>query len=315
MAIYHLTVKTISKEKSASSLARYDYIERKEKYSSGLDEVLFSSAGNMPEWAAKNDREYWVAADKYERQNGRLCKTVEFSLPRELSFEKQKNLVLEFVDKISNVNGINLPYSLVIHKGKGTNPHCHVMLSERINDGLARNAETWFKRAGKTPEKGGARKTDALKSKDWLYWIREEWGRQANLALEQAGHKERIDHRTLSEQGIEREPTLHQGPMVTRLEHAGKPTRIGGINQRIRELNAVIAEQEKDVREERFAEMELAIRKGFSGLGLPMKARNMFIDQAIEHLRNSDDVESDFMEIQKSISLAKEKARELDYGR
>lgn len=315
MAIYHLTVKTISKENGASSLARYDYIERKEKYSSGLDKVLFSSVGNMPEWA-KNDREYWMAADKYERQNGRLCKTIEFSLPRELTFEEQKNLALEFVDKISNVNGIKLPYSLVIHKGKGTNPHCHVMLSERTNDGLARNAETWFKRAGKTPEKGGAKKTESLKSKEWLYWIREEWGRQANFALEQAGYKERIDHRTLSEQGIEREPTLHQGPMVTRLEQAGKPTRIGGINQRIRELNAVIAEKEKDAREERFAEMELAIRKGFSELrGLPMKARNMLIDEAIEHLKNSDDVESDFMEIQKSISLAKEKARELDYGR
>ena len=102
MAIYHLTVKTISKEKSASSLARYDYIERKEKYSSGLDEVLFSSAGNMPEWAAKNDREYWKSADSYERQNGRLCKQIEFAIPKELSSGAQIDLAMNFVESIAS---------------------------------------------------------------------------------------------------------------------------------------------------------------------------------------------------------------------
>ncbi|MDE7981757.1 hypothetical protein PZE18_27145, partial [Escherichia coli] len=46
---------------------------------------------------------------------------------------------------------------------------CHLMISERINDGIERPAAQWFKRYnGKTPEKGGAQKTEALKPKAWL---------------------------------------------------------------------------------------------------------------------------------------------------
>ena len=41
----------------------------------------------------------------------------------------------------------------------GENPHCHLVISERANDGLELMAETWFKRYnGKHSERGGARK-------------------------------------------------------------------------------------------------------------------------------------------------------------
>lgn len=236
MAIYHLTVKTISKGSNSSALSRYDYIERIQKYAYDSNEVMSCAYGNMPEWAHENEREYWKSADSYERQNGRLCKQIEFSIPRELSPGAQIDLAINFVESIASTKDGPLPYSLAVHRGKGTNPHCHVLISERVNDGLARTPETWFKRAGKTPEVGGARKTEALKPQEWLYSIREEWSRQANQALERAGHEERIDHRTLAQQGIDREPTYHLGPMLTRMERAGKSTRIGEINRHIRDI-------------------------------------------------------------------------------
>ena len=58
-----------------------------------------------------------------------------------------------------------LPYTLAIHAGKGANPHCHLMISERTNDDLERSAEHWFKRYNAAePDAGGARKSTALTS-------------------------------------------------------------------------------------------------------------------------------------------------------
>ena len=119
-----------------------------------------------------------------------------------------------------------LPYTLAIHRGGGDNPHCHLVISERSNDGLERTVETWFKRYnGKAPERGGARKV-STSSKEWLQSTREAWADHANRALARAGCMERIDHRSLSDRAEEareagdleraaelsREPGKHLGP-------------------------------------------------------------------------------------------------------
>ena len=119
-----------------------------------------------------------------------------------------------------------LPYTLAIHRGGEENPHCHLVISERSNDGLERTAETWFKRYnGKAPERGGARKV-STSSKEWLKSTREAWAEHANRALARAGSRERVDHRSLSDRAEEarragdveraaelsREPGKHLGP-------------------------------------------------------------------------------------------------------
>ena len=226
MAIYHLTAKTVSRG-SASAKARHDYIEREGHYQADRKEVIYSHSGNMPEWAKRCPGVYWDFADLYERGNGRLFKQLEFALPRELNTEQQKNLVQEFVGKLTLVKDGHLPYSYAIHKGHNKeNPHCHLMVSERANDGYNRTAETWFKRANsKAPEKGGAKKTEELKPKEWLQEIRKDWSQQANRVLELAGHQARIDHRSLEAQGIGRTPTQHLGSVVAALEAKGIQTR------------------------------------------------------------------------------------------
>lgn len=118
--------------------------------------------------------------------------------------------------------GERLPYTLAIHAGKGENPHCHLMISERKNDGIERPADQWFKRYNaKQPERGGAQKSESLKPKGWLEQTREAWADHANRALERAGHDARIDHRTLEAQGIERLPGIHLGPNVVEMEGRG----------------------------------------------------------------------------------------------
>lgn len=221
MAIFHLEASTVSRGKS-SAKNRSDYIEREGKYQKDISEVLYKESGNMPTWAESEAKIYWQAADIYERANGRLFKQVEFALPKELTPEQQTNLAISFCREIAQTKDGPLPYTFAIHKGHDReNPHCHLMLSERVNDGQSRTPQTWFKRAGKQPS-AGAKKTLELRPKEWLTSTRERWAELANAELAHAGHETRIDHRTLAAQGIDRTPTYHLGPAAAAMERKGK---------------------------------------------------------------------------------------------
>lgn len=238
MAIYHLTAKTGSRNGGQSAKAKADYIQREGRYSRDRDEVLHTQSGHLPEWAER-PADYWDAADLYERANGRLFKEVEFALPVELTLDQQRELVDEFARHLTE--GERLPYTLAIHTGNGENPHCHLMISERKNDGIERPADQWFKRYnGKQPERGGAQKSESLKPKAWLEQTREAWSHYANRALEQAGHEARIDHRTLEAQGIERLPGIHLGPNVVEMESRGIRTERADIALAIDTANGQI---------------------------------------------------------------------------
>lgn len=211
MAIYHVNLSSGSRGGGQSAAAKLDYIEREGKYSKGKQEVAHIEHGNMPEFARHNAKYYWQAADAHERENGRLFQQFEFALPRELTAEQQIALAREFVAAVCNKH--QLPYSFAIHKGEydhrgkrvngEAKPHVHLVFSERQNDGIARDAEQWFKRANsKNPSQGGAAKVREIKATEWLEQQRQTWEQLANAALEKAGHDARIDHRTLAAQGI-----------------------------------------------------------------------------------------------------------------
>jgi len=224
MSLYHLSTSVGSRAGGQSASAKDDYIEREGRYGGDRSEVEHVESGHMPEWAEEDPHAYWEAADAGERANGRLFREVEFALPAELDEGERLELALEFAGFLTDEE--RLPYTLAIHRGGGENPHCHLVMSERSNDGLERTAETWFKRYnGKAPERGGARKV-STSSKEWLQSTREAWAEYANRALGRAGSVERIDHRSLSDRAEEareagdlekaaelgREPGKHLGP-------------------------------------------------------------------------------------------------------
>lgn len=186
----------------------------------------------MPAWAEDAPRNYWEAADAHERANGRLFKQLEFALPKELSPGQLTALAASFCREMAQTKDGPLPYSFAVHKGHDKeNPHCHLMISERVSDGVSREPGLWFKRAAKDPAKGGAKKTNELRPREWLLQCRELWAERANHALRLAGHKVRIDHRTLEAQGIDRVPTTHLGPSVAALERQGIRTTRGNRNR------------------------------------------------------------------------------------
>lgn len=307
MAIYHLSAKTVSRG-SASAKARHDYIEREGRYQADREEVTHSQSGNMPEWAKEHPRDYWDSADVYERGNGRLFKQLEFALPKELNTEQQKELVQTFVDKIMSTKDGPLPYSYAVHKGHDKeNPHCHLMISERALDGHQRTPETWFKRANsRTPEKGGAKKTEALKPKEWLQEIRQEWGQQANRALERAGIDARIDHRSLEAQGItDRQPTQHLGPAVAAMEAKGIQT------ERAREVpqgeNSQVLRELAEARAQK-----AAINDGMSEARQRFQAEKERRQQEKERQKEVERQRKEALERQREAQKEKEKQEDLE---
>ena len=282
MAIYHLSVKTGSRIGGQSARAKSDYNEREGKYEKDGEELEYRESGNMPEWAADDPRGYWAAADAHERANGRLYREVEFALPRELNAAERVQLATRFAEHLTGEE--RLPYTLAVHRGgeDGKNPHAHLMISERANDGIERSAAQWFKRYNaKHPEKGGARKSTATKPRDWLEQTREDWADQANEALDRAGRPERINEASLKDQYFEaaengderemarlnREPEVHIGPHnvaramrgedLDRVAEAADVADRNGVrevegalermNQQIREITQRIAEQLREM--------------------------------------------------------------------
>ena len=251
-AIFHLHAGNGSRGGGQSARAAAAYIQREAEYRRDQgEELVYTESGHMPPWAAADPTTYWDAADLYERANGQLFKRVEVALPLALTEAEQRELAVGFAHHLTD--GERLPYTLAIHAGNGSNPHCHLLISERGNDGLERAPEQWFRRYNAAaPEQGGARKSRALQPKAWLLAAREAWAAQTNQALERAGHTVRIDHRSLAAQGIERLPSLHLGPTVAAMEARGVETERGAEARRRAQVNAELrglAEAEDETRQ------------------------------------------------------------------
>ena len=216
MASYHLSVKTGGK---GNASPHADYISREGKYAREKDADLeHQESGNMPAWAAHKPSEFWKAADTFERANGCTYREIEIALPRELKPEQRLELVRDFVrQEIGDCHA----YQFAIHNPKaaiagGEQPHAHIMFSERMNDGIDRDPQQYFKRANnKEPERGGAKKVrfgeTPTERKDHLVAQRERWADLQNTHLERYQHTDRVDARSLKAQGIEREPERHLG--------------------------------------------------------------------------------------------------------
>lgn len=219
MASFHCSAKVGAKGSGAS---HSEYISREGKYSKDrarrYEDLDSTGHGNMPAWAEENPAYFWHAADEYERANGSVYRELVVALPRELTPEQRRELVADF---IAQEIGDRHAYQWAIHNPKaaldgGEQPHAHIMYSERIRDGHDRDPDHYFKRANKkNPERGGCVKASGGKSpaelKAELLATRERWANVQNAHLERHGHTARVDHRSLKDQGIDREPERHIG--------------------------------------------------------------------------------------------------------
>jgi hypothetical protein len=263
MAEYHLSIRTISAASLESAKGVHDYISRLGAHAHRSHELVFAASGHMPVWAqGGRSAEYWASADLHERKNGRLARVIDFALPTELGEGAQIELARKFCTTVANGPDGPLPYSFAVHYDdplNPKNPHVHMMFSERINDGIPRSPETWFRRAavrGKAPDTGGARKATFSTKDDltfsekkencarWVSEIRARWAAMTNAALETNGSAARIDHRSFRERGIKRIPTIHLGAAVCGMAKRGIFTASWRRHESIKKMNAKIEQSE-----------------------------------------------------------------------
>lgn len=216
MASFHMSIKSGKKGRAANHAA---YIAREGKHSRDEEtsDLNVSSNGNLPDWAENDPLTFWEIADRYERANGATYREYEIALPVELSLEQNTQLVEDFVTKFVG----NKPYQLAIHVpiaaiGGVAQPHAHIMVSDRVPDGIDRLPEQHFRRYNSAnPEAGGCKKDSGgknrLEMREQTLSMREDWANLQNTHLAKHGYNERVDHRSHKARGMDSKPERHLG--------------------------------------------------------------------------------------------------------
>ena len=141
MAIYHLSIKIVSRGKGKSAVAASAY-RSGEKIKNEYDGVVhdFTRKGgiahteillpqNAPE-EFSNRSVLWNSVEKIEKsKNSQLAREIEIALPKELSREKQINLVREYVKE--NFVKVGMCADIALHDKNDGNPHAHILLTMR----------------------------------------------------------------------------------------------------------------------------------------------------------------------------------------
>lgn len=257
MAIYHLSVQTISRGKGQSAIASAAYRSGEKLHSEryGKDnfyprevqpETFIMKPEHAPEWVLDREK-LWNSVEEIEKPiNARLAREINIALPIELSNDEQNDLAKNYVKE--NFVDEGMVADVSIHRDDINNPHFHVMLTVRPFD---ENGE-WGKKQKKVyiydddgnkmkTEKGNI-KSKTIKLTDWdskerLNIWRENWAKMTNKYLENKGLTERISEKSYAEQGIEKQPTIHEGYVARKMEKEGKVSDRCEINRKIKKEN------------------------------------------------------------------------------
>ncbi|MEL7603556.1 MAG: MobQ family relaxase, partial [Bacillota bacterium] len=264
MAIYHCSIKIISRGKGKSAVAaaayragdtitnEYDGITHDYSRKGGVvrTEVL------LPEQAPKEyaDRStLWNAVEQIEKnKNSQLAREIELALPVELSQEQNISLVREYVQRHFVEAGMCA--DVAVHDKNDGNPHVHIMLTmrpfEQDGEWGAKSRKEYLldKHGERIRLKSGEFKTRKVDMMGWNEQTKAEewraaWAVAMNAALESQGLEERVDHRSFLRQGKEEIPAVHLGVSAAQMERRGINTEQGnmnriieGINQHLRQL-------------------------------------------------------------------------------
>ena len=234
MAIFHLSVKVISRSSGRSAVAAAAYRGAERLHDERLDrdhdftnkDGVVHSEVMLPEGAPEEfaDREtLWNAVEAAEkRKDAQLAREVEFAIPRELTKEQGIELAREFAEAEFVEKGMIA--DLNVHWDIGADgqpkPHAHVMLTMREvgKDGFGAKVRDWNK---------------AELVEQW----RERWAEHVNELLAELDIDARVDHRSLQAQGIALEPQDKIGAPAQRVVRAGDEADRAEMNRAIAREN------------------------------------------------------------------------------
>lgn len=230
MAQYSFSVKTVSRSagRSATGAAAYRAGERIEDERTGVVHDYSRKGGvvsarlyapaDAPEWAADRAAMWNVAEQKENRKNSTVAREFLAALPHEMTDTQRAALVDDFARELVDRYGFVL--DAAIHRpsagGDQRNHHAHLLATTRDigPDGFDKKT----------------RSLDSRQSGE-VEHLRERWAEVVNRHLERCQIAERVDHRSLADQGIDRPAQIHQGPAATAMERRGIETDRGDHNR------------------------------------------------------------------------------------
>ncbi len=237
MASYHCSVKPVSRGagRSGTAAAAYragvclkdertgevhDYTRKQ-----GVEhtELVFPHGVNM------SREELWNAAEGAEkRKDARIAREFELALPAELTKEQRRELATGFARHLVEQYGVAADVALhePNRKGDQRNHHAHILVTTRQI-----SAQGLGEKADLEREDKALRAQGKPSGREQIAALRADWATRCNTALERAGHQERVSHKSLEAQGIDREPTTHLGPVATAMERRGERSERGDLNR------------------------------------------------------------------------------------
>ena len=260
MAIYHFSVKPISRGDGRSAVAaaayrsaqilddhRYGKVQDYERKSGVELSQIYAPADVSPDLLDRN--KLWNAVEKSEnRKDACLAREFEIAFPNELNEQQRKAMLDELCKQIVNKYAVVVDASIhAPHTEVGSderNYHAHIMFTTRAIDPSSGLFADEKYRDFNRPQ--GSKTV-----KEW----REDFALLANKHLELGGFESRVDHRSLKDQGSDLEPTIHEGPEVTAMRRRGIDTEISIKNDAISKRNNEI----KNIRQQ-LKQLESEIR-------------------------------------------------------
>ena len=282
MAIFHLSVKIISRGKGRSAVAAAAY-RAGEKITNEYDGMIhdYTRKGGvvhteilLPAHAPKEylDRStLWNAVEKIENnRNSQLSREIQIALPIELSMEQNIALAHDYVRKHFVAHGMIA--DICVHEpneddlqngdddsGSSRNPHAHIMLTMRPieQDGSwgAKSYKEYIldKNGERIRLLSGEFKSRKVYTENWNDRERVEewragWADMLNKCLEQNGITQRVDHRSFERQNLDEVPTIHLGVAASQMERKGIRTERGDYNRQSKITNKEIRQTKARIR-------------------------------------------------------------------
>lgn len=261
MAIYHCTTKPIRRSAGRSAVAAAAYRSGEcltddrtgNKHDYTRRQGVVSTVALLPTGESCNRSELWNAAESAEkRKDARTAREWVVALPSELDEQQRLQLATGFAVELGKRYGVAVDVAIHLpdKEGDQRNHHAHILTTTRKTEMQGGKLVMLDKATLElSDKKRGELKLG--KAKEEVKRIRALWADMANGYLQEAGHAERIDHRTLKEQGVDKVASVHLGPTATQMERNGKASDRGSINREIKKVEAEIislkAERERRI--------------------------------------------------------------------
>lgn len=246
MAIFHLSIRPISRAKGHSAVAQIAYDTRSKLVDerTGEKHDWSKHKGDVIDWQvigpAMQPGELAARAERSEKRwDARVGRSMDVALPHELNAAAQWDLLRGFGLQLRDTYGVALCVSMHHPNSKGDqrNVHGHIFMTTRAVD-----ANGDFSKA----------KIRALDDRrlgpQEIERMREMWEVRCNRVLRKAGETEIITRRSLQSQGVERPATKHLGPKMSAMTRKGWHPRKAEINQLISSDSRRLAEIESQLK-------------------------------------------------------------------